>query len=169
MNHITLNRIALRAALVAAVATFAVGSASAESAAPSYGGVAIGSTDYGTGLKLFLGGKITPIFGWEGQITSFGSEEYRPGYTHSAWAFGGSATARWPLAPSFSAFGKLGVHYLQPHDKGPGVSNPDTSLELGLGGGLLWQFSQTGAMRLELENIGGSNGDFASVGVQFSF
>jgi hypothetical protein len=169
LNRNSLRHMALRAALLAACSTLAAGSASAQVVGPTYAGGSVASTDYGTGLKLFVGGKITPIFGWEGQITSFGSEEYLPGYKHSAWALGGSGTARFALSPTFSAFGKLGLHYVMPRDRGPGVGDPDNSIELGLGAGLLWNFSQTAALRLELENIGGTDGDIASVGLQFSF
>lgn len=169
MNRCTLKQLALQAALVAAGTPFVLGCAHAQTGAPSYAGASIGSTDYGTGLKVFLGGKVTPIFGWEGQITSLGSEEYRPGYKQSAWALGGLATGRFAITPTFSAMGKVGLHYLSPRRSGPGTSDPDSSIELGLGAGVLWNFSHTAALRLELENIGGSDGDFASVGLQFSF
>ena len=170
MNRKPLDHINIRTAVCAALTVLAMGSAHAQNTgAPSYAGASIASTDYGTGLKVFLGGKITPIFGWEGQITSFGSEEYRPGYKHSATAIGASGTARFPLNASLSAFGKAGLHYVQPRQSGPGASDPDSSIELGLGAGLIWNFSHTAALRFELENIGGSDGNFASVGVQFSF
>ena len=170
MNRNSLDHLTLRATLCAALTLLAMGSAQAQnSGAPSYAGGSIASTDYGTGLKVFLGGKITPIFGWEGQITSFGSEEYRPGYKHSATAIGASGTARFPLNASLSAIGKAGLHYVQPRLSGPGTSDPDSSIELGLGAGLIWNFSHTAAVRFELENIGGSDGNFASVGLQFSF
>jgi len=170
MNRNSLDRIAFRAALCAAATMLAMGSAQAQnSGAPSYAGASLASTDYGTGLKVFLGGKVTPIFGWEAQITSFGSEEYRPGYKHSATAIGASGTARFPLNASLSAIGKAGLHYVQPRLSGPGTSDPDSSIELGLGAGLVWNFSHTAAVRFELENIGGSDGNFASVGLQFSF
>jgi len=169
MNRNPLKQLALQTTLVLAGTMLALSSAHAQVAAPSYAGASIGSTDYSTGLKVFLGGKVTPIFGWEGQLTSFGSEEYRPGYKHSAWALGGSATARFAITPTFSAMGKAGLHYLRPRRSGPGVGDPDSSIELGLGAALLWNFSHTAALRLELENIGGTDGNFASVGLQFSF
>jgi opacity protein-like surface antigen len=170
MNRNPLDHINIRTVVCTALAVLAMGSAHAQNTgAPSYAGASLASTDYGTGLKVFLGGKITPIFGWEGQITSFGSEEYRPGYKHSATAIGASGTARFPLNASLSAFGKAGLHYVQPRQSGPGASDPDSSIELGLGAGLIWNFSHTAAVRFELENIGGSDGNFASVGVQFSF
>lgn len=170
MNGRSLSQPRWRAPLAALGLALGMGSAWAQAdAMPSYGGAAIGSTSFGTGVKLFVGGRSKHVFGWEAQITSFGSEDYAPGYSHSAWAIGGSGVARMPLAPSFSAFGKLGVHYLQPHRGGPGVGDPGSSLELGFGAGLQWQFSANGAMRLEFENIGGTDGDFSSVGLQFSF
>ena len=170
MNRKPLDHINIRTAVCAALTVLAMGNAHAQNtAAPSYAGASIASTDYGTGLKVFLGGKITPIFGWEGQVTSFGSEEYRPGYKHSATAIGASGTARFPLNASLSAFGKAGLHYVQPRQSGPGASDPDSSIELGLGAGLIWNFSHTAAVRFELENIGGSDGNFASVGMQFNF
>lgn len=169
MKRYTLKQIARMATLVAAGTTLAMGCARAQTGSPSYAGASIGSADYGTGLKVFVGGKVTPIFGWEGQITSLGSQEYRPGYKQSAWAVGGLATGRFAITPTFSAMGKAGLHYLRPRRSGPGASDPDSSIELGLGAGVLWNFSHTAALRLELENIGGSDGDFASVGLQFSF
>ena len=171
MKRNSLNRNTLRAALLAAATTLAAGSASAQAYGPTYAGASLAATDYGTGIKVFLGGKVTPIFGWHPQITSFGSENYGPGNAlkHSATALGASGTARFPLATNLSAIGKVGLHYLQPRRSGPGVSDPDSSIELGLGAGLVWNFSHTAAVRFELENIGGSDGNFASVGLQFSF
>jgi hypothetical protein len=167
MNRNSLSHIGVRVALVTACSLLAAAGAHAQSAyGPSYAGASLGSTDFGTGLKVFVGGKITPIFGWEGQLTSFGSEEYRPGYKQSAWALGGSGTARFPLSPSISAFGKAGVHYIRLRRTG---SNSDSSIELGVGAGLLWNFTPTAGLRLELEHIGGTDGDIASVGVQFNF
>ena len=170
MNRNPLDRINIRTALCAALTVLAVGGAHAQnSGAPSYAGASLAATDYGTGLKVFLGGKITPVFGWEGQITSFGSEEFGPGYKQSATAIGASGTARFPLNASLSAIGKAGLHYVRPRLSGPGASDPDSSIELGRGAGLIWNFSHTAAVRFELENIGGSDGNFASVGLQFSF
>lgn len=162
-----MNKISL--ALTALVAGLAVaGPASAQSFAPSWAGASIGSTDYGTGLKVYLGGKVTPIFGWEGQVVSHGSEDYAPGRKHSAVSLGGSAVARFPLNSQFTAFGKAGLHYLRVKRSGPGVSS-DSDLELGLGAGMLFNITHTTALRLEYENIGGGDGDFFSIGLQFSF
>lgn len=162
-----MNKILL--ALTALVAGLAVaGPASAQSFAPSWAGASIGSTDYGTGLKVYLGGKVTPIFGWEGQVVSHGSEDYAPGRKHSAISLGGSAVARFPLNSQFTAFGKAGLHYLRVKRSGPGVSS-DSDLELGLGAGMLFNITHTTALRLEYENIGGGDGDFFSIGLQVSF
>lgn len=162
MNKISLALTALLAGLVVA------GPASAQSFAPSWAGASIGSTDYGTGLKVYLGGKVTPIFGWEGQLVSHGSEDYAPGRKHSAVSLGGSGVARFPLNSQFTAFGKAGLHYLRVKRSGPGVSS-DSDLELGLGAGMLFNITHTTALRLEYENIGGGDGDFFSIGLQFSF
>lgn len=162
MNKISLALTALVAGLVVA------GPASAQSFAPSWAGASIGSTDYGTGLKVYLGAKVTPIFGWEGQVVSHGSEDYPPGRKHSAVSLGGSAVARFPLNSQFTAFGKAGLHYLRVKRSGPGVSS-DSDLELGLGAGMLFNITHTTALRLEYENIGGGDGDFFSIGLQFSF
>jgi len=169
LQLVSFRHVALHAAAVAAL-SLAAGAASAQSVqGPSYLGASIGSTDYGTGLKLYLGGKVTPVFGWEGQLTSLGSENYGFGRKQSAWALGGSGTARFDLNSTVSAFGKVGLHYLMPKRSGPGTSDPDNSIELGLGAGLLWNFSHKAALRLELENIGGTDGDIASIGLQFTF
>lgn len=161
------TRSLLGAAAVAAC-LLAPGAASAQSYGPSFAGASLGATDYGTGLKVYVGGMVTPLFGWEGQLMSLGSESYGPGYKRSAMSLGGSGLARFALAPQLSAFGKAGLHYLRPKRTGPG-GDPDSSIELGLGAGLLWNFSHTAALRLEFENIGGSDGDIASIGLQFSF
>jgi hypothetical protein len=107
MNRNPLDHINIRTVVCTALAVLAMGSANAQNTgAPSYAGASLASTDYGTGLKVFLGGKITPIFGWEGQITSFGSEEYRPGYKHSATAIGASGTAP-PIIPEWLACARV--------------------------------------------------------------
>lgn len=168
MKKISLALSSLRIAVLAASGLLAVSAVNAQTYAPSWAGASIGSTDFGTGLKVFVGGKITPIFGYEGQLVSFGSEDYAPGRKHSALALGGSGLARFALAPQLTAFGKAGVHYLRTKRSGPGTSS-DSDIELGLGAGLLWNFSHTAALRLEYENIGGGDGDFLSVGLQFSF
>lgn len=164
----TMNRMALRAAL-AAVGMVWVLSASAQSNAPSYVGGSLGNSEYGDGLKLYMGAKITPVVGWEAQFTSLGTEHRSVGSRYTAYAVGGSAMARAPLAPAFSALGKLGVHYVIERRSAPASNGTDNSLALGVGVGLLWNFSHTGAMRMEIENIGGTHGDFFSVGLQFSF
>jgi Outer membrane protein beta-barrel domain len=143
--------------------------AHAQVTAPFVGGM-IGDTDFGTGLRLFGGGRLTNIVGLEGHLTSYGSRTVRPGGSlsckDSAWASGVSATGTLPLTTGFSAFGKAGLHYMKTRVSGP-CSGGDGSLELGIGAGVLWQFSPKAAMRVEFENIGGTNGDFIAVGVQF--
>lgn len=166
MNKISSLAFSTVTALVAAL--LAAGPASAQSFAPSWAGASIGSTDYGTGLKVFVGGKVTPIFGWEGQVVSHGSEDYAPGRKHSAVSLGGSGVARFPLNSQFTAFGKAGLHYLRVKRSGPGVSS-DSDLEIGLGAGMLFNITHTTALRLEYENIGGGDGDFFSIGLQVGF
>jgi hypothetical protein len=163
-----MNKISLALASLMTAGLLAAAPASAQSFAPSWAGASIGSTDYGTGLKVFVGGKLTPIFGWEGQLASHGSEDFGPGRKHSALSLGGSGMARFPLNSQFSAFGKAGLHYLRVKRSGPGVSS-DSDLELGLGAGMLFNISHTMALRLEYENIGGGDGDFFSIGLQFGF
>jgi hypothetical protein len=65
--------------------------------------------------------------------------------------------------------GKLGVHWVQTKTRFSGGSSSDSSTELGLGVGLLWQASRKIGLRGELENIGGNGGDVLSVGVQILF
>jgi hypothetical protein len=158
----------LRRLAALALSSAALG-AQAQMTAPYIGG-AVGDTDFGTGLRAFGGARITNIIGWEGHLTSYGSRTIRPGgnisCSNSAWAAGVSATATMPLTTSVGVFGKLGGHYLKTRISGP-CSGADSSLELGLGAGVLWQFSPKAALRVEFENIGGSNGDFIGVGVQF--
>lgn len=166
---LSLSRSSALRAVVAAACLLAGAAAQAQSYGPTYVGGAIGSTDYDVGVKVFLGGKVTSVFGWEGQVLSFGSDDYGPGRKHSAMAVGGSGTARLQLAPQLSGFGKAGLHYLRTRYSGPGTPANDSSIELGVGAGLIWNFSHTGALRVEYENIGGGDGDMFSVGVQFSF
>lgn len=163
-----MNKISLALTTLMTAGLLAAGPASAQSFGPSWAGASIGSTGYGTGLKVYLGGKVTPIFGWEGQVVSHGSEDYAPARKHSAVSLGGSAVARFPLNSQFTAFGKAGLHYLRVKRSGPGVSS-DSDLELGLGAGMLFNITHTTALRLEYENIGGGDGDFFSIGLQVSF
>lgn len=162
MKKISLALASLTTALLAA------GPAAAQTYGPSWAGVSIGSTDYGTGLKVYVGGKVTPIFGWEGQAVSHGSEDFAPGRKHSAVSLGGSGVARFPLNSQFTAFGKAGLHYLRVKQSGAGSSS-DSDIELGLGAGMLFNITHTTALRLEYENIGGGDGDFFSIGLQVSF
>jgi Outer membrane protein beta-barrel domain len=158
-----------RAGLTVAFLLLASTAAQAQFRAP-YVGAAVGDTDFGTGIRLYGGGRFTDIVGLEGHLTSYGSRTVRPGGSlsckDSAWATGASATGTLPLTTSFSAFGKAGLHYLKTRVSGP-CSGGDGQLELGIGAGVLWQFSPKAALRVEFENIGGTNGDFISVGVQF--
>ncbi|MDH5540452.1 MAG: porin family protein [Rhizobacter sp.] len=136
----------------------------------SYVGGAFGSTDYGTGLRLYAGAPVSGILGWEAQVTSYGSEKYvqlNQTYNRSAVAFGASAVARMPVTSTLQAFGKLGVHYLSSKVSGPGQNTKDNSAELGIGAGMLWQFIPAAAARLEMENIGGSGGNIVSAGLEF--
>lgn len=156
---------------LAALALFASATcAQAQLTAPYIGG-ALGDTDFGTGLRFFGGSRITNIIGWEAQLTSYGTRKIRPGNnvscSNSAWSLGAGATATMPLTSQFAAYGKLGGHYLKTRVSGPCSDTGEGSLELGLGAGVLWRFSPKAALRLEFENIGGSNGDFISIGVQF--
>lgn len=158
-----------RAGLTAALLITASMAAQAQFTGPYIGG-AVGDTDFGTGLRLYGGGRFSNIVGLEGHLTSYGSRTVRPGGSlsckDSAWATGVSATGTLPLTTSFGVFGKAGLHYMKTRVSGP-CSGGDGSLELGIGAGVLWQFSPKAALRVEFENIGGSNGDFIALGVQF--
>jgi hypothetical protein len=163
---------AISALCMAGLAGFAAPAAAQQSGGSwvSYVGGAFGDTDYGTGLRLHAGGPVSGVIGWEAQVTSYGSEKYvqiNQTYTRSAVAFGASAVARMPITNSLQAFGKLGAHYLQSKVSGPGQSTKDSGLELGVGAGLLWQFIPAAAARVEMENIGGSGGNFISAGLEF--
>jgi opacity protein-like surface antigen len=133
-----------------------------------YMGIGVGSTDYNTGIKLFGGAALTQQFGWEAQFLHFGNDR-GPGFDASAWALGLSAVGYLPIQHNLSGFGKLGVHYVRGQTDILGNRFSDSSLELGLGIGALWQFTPQHAMRVEFENIGGNGGDVFSVGVQMKF
>ncbi len=140
--------------------------AHAQLASPYVGG-AIGDTDLGTGVRAFGGAAITSVFGWEAQLTNFGSHTLaNSSCKESAWALGGAGTARASLSPVISVYGKAGAHYLKSRFSGCATAN-GSDIELGVGVGLLWQFSPKAALRVEFESIGGVGGDFISLGVQF--
>lgn len=131
--------------------------------ASKYVGGAIGNTNHGTGIRMFGGGPISPVFGWEAELTSYGSQTAagRASNGSSSWSLGAAATARMPLSPELSAYGKAGPHYLP--GSGAGAT---ASFELGVGIGLVWRFSPKTALRFEIESIGGSLGGFTSVGIE---
>ena len=152
--------------VVALMLTGALACAQAQLASP-YVGAAIGDTDLGTGVRAFGGASITNIFGWEAQLTSFGSHTLaNSSCKQSAWALGGGGTARAPLSPVISVYAKAGAHYLKSRFSGCATAS-GSDIELGVGAGLLWQFSPKAALRVEFESIGGVGGDFISLGVQF--
>ncbi len=152
--------------VAALVLTGTLACAQAQLASPYVGG-AIGDTDLGTGLRAFGGAAITSVFGWEAQLTSFGSESLFNNCKVSAWALGGGGTARAPLSPVISVYGKAGLHYVRSRVSSCGFGNrSDNDIELGVGAGLLWNFSPKAALRVEFESIGGEGGDFISVGIQ---
>ncbi len=151
--------------LAAVLLAGTIGFAQAQTAAP-YVGASLGDTDLGTGIRAFGGAAITNTFGWEAQLTSFGSQSVINCKT-SAWALGGGGTAKAPLSPVISVYGKAGLHYVKSKLSGCGIFNASNSdVEVGIGAGLLWNFSPKAALRVEFESIGGNGGDFISVGVQ---
>jgi hypothetical protein len=131
--------------------------------ASKYVGAAIGNTNHGTGIRVFGGAAITHVFGWEAELTSYGSQTAGGGGNGgaSAWSLGVAGTARVPLNPDFSVYGKAGPHFVS----GAGAAATG-SFELGIGVGLLWHFSPRTALRFEIESIGGAPGGFTSVGIQ---
>lgn len=136
----------------------------------TYFGGSLGSSDYNTAVKAFGGVQMWPQVALEGQLLSFGSENYTTfGNTNkrSAWALGASAVGQYPLNPSIMLIGKLGAHYLHSEASGPGLSTSKNSVKLGLGAGALWQINPKIGLRGEFENIGGSSGDVYSIGLQF--
>ena len=167
----SLRALRLAATLVAALA--ASHGALAQSGSDVYAGIGIGNaTDFGTAVKLYAGAPLGPRFGWEAQYTNFGSiSEATPfgSAEASAFALGGSLVGFLPLQNTLSGFGKIGVHYVDAKASLPGVSNSDTSIELGIGVGLLWQVAPQWGLRAEFENIGGSGGNLFTVGAQLKF
>ncbi|MFZ2649689.1 MAG: outer membrane beta-barrel protein [Burkholderiaceae bacterium] len=155
---------------VALILSGALACAQAQLAAPYVGG-ALGDSDLGTGIRAFGGAAITGVFGWEAQLTSFGSQTVRPltnsSCRTSAWALGGGGTAKVPLSPVISVYGKAGAHYVKAGYSGNCTNPNGGDIELGVGAGMLWHFSPKAALRVEFESIGGVGGDFISVGVQF--
>jgi hypothetical protein len=172
MNAIrSLRAFKLTATLVAALATGS--GALAQSAGGVYGGISIGNaTDFGTAVKLYVGAPLGPRFGWEAQYTNFGSVTEATPFgpqDASAFALGGSLVGYLPLQNTLSGFGKIGLHYVDAKASLPGTSSSDTSIELGIGVGMLWQVAPKWGLRAELENIGGSGGSLFTVGAQIKF
>lgn len=171
MQRTSATRTAIRAACAAAVLCAAMTGAQAQvNSTAHYLGAAVADTDFGTGLRVFGGGSLTNIFGWEGQFAHYGTESYQAGaftYDRSAWTLGANALASFPVATNLSVFAKAGVHYVRGTNEGPFGSSKESDVELGVGVGLKWQFSPAAALRADFENIGGSKGDMISVGLQF--
>ena len=131
--------------------------------ASKYVGGAIGNTNHGTGIRVFGGAPVTHVFGWEAELTSYGSQTAAGSANGgtTTWSMGAAATARMPLSPEVAAYGKAGPHYLS--TTGAGANG---SLELGIGIGLVWHFSPRTALRFEIESIGGAPGGLTSVGIE---
>lgn len=158
---------------VTAAALLAAGDGVLAQSGGVYAGIGIGNaSDFGTAVKVYVGGLLAPRFGWEGQYTNFGSitepTPFGPQDT-SAFALGASLVGYLPLQTNVSGFGKIGVHYVDAKASLPGVSSSDTSLELGVGVGVLWQVTPQWGLRAEFENIGGSGGSLFTVGAQIKF
>jgi OmpA-OmpF porin, OOP family len=135
-------------------------------------GIGVASTDLGTGLKLTGGAKLGSNFGWELQYTNWGKDvdnTFGVPVDVKATSFGASGIAYLPLQGAFSGFGKIGIHQVRAKASVAGISVSDSSTELGVGVGLLWDFNAQAAARVEFENIGGSGGNVLSLGVQFKF
>lgn len=135
-----------------------------------YAGISVGhASDFDTAVKVYIGGLLAPRFGWEGQYTNFGSvtepAPFGPRDT-SAFALGASLVGYLPLQPSISGIGKIGLHYVDIDDS---RSGSDTSLELGIGVGVLWQVAPRWGLRAEIENIGGDGGSLFTLGAQIKF
>lgn len=165
------TRALLRAAAIAVALTAAAAGAQAQLQSTNhYVGGSLGDTDFGTGIRLFGGGSLTRVFGWEAQLASYGSQSYQNGayvYKDSAWTAGVNAMASFNVAPTLSVFGKAGPHYFSFRHSAPTGTVSDGTVELGIGVGLKWQFMPSAALRADFENIGGSGGDMISVGLQF--
>lgn len=166
-----MKRVFATRATVLAIALCAAAGAQAQiRSTDHYVGGAIGHTDLGTGLRLFGGGTLTKVFGWEAQLSSYGSKTYQQGaytFKDSAWGLGAYGTASFPVANNVTVFGKAGAHYLKGKHAGPFASESDGSVEFGIGAGVKWQFNPKAALRADFENIGGSGGDLLTVGIQF--
>lgn len=167
----SLRVLGLTATVLAALA--ASGGAAAQSNAGAYGGISVGdASDMGTAFKLYGGAPLGSAFGWEAQYTNFGSvNEVTPFGTAkaSAFALGASLVGYLPLQNNLNGFAKLGVHYVKAKASLAGISASDTSTELGVGIGVLWQASPQWGLRAEYENIGGSGGNVLSIGAQMKF
>jgi hypothetical protein len=167
-----LNMLKKNLAIAVSVAAVALTLAAPAQAQDANIGVSLASTDFGTGLKLTGGAKLGNNFGWELQYTDWGKDvdnSFGVPVNVKANSLGVSAIAYLPLQGAFSGFGKLGVHQLRAKASVAGVSASDSSTELGLGIGMLWDFNKQVAARVEFENIGGSGGNVISVGAQFKF
>ena len=134
----------------------------------TYLGGSIGDSDLDTTLKLYGGQGLAPNWGWEASFIDFGSRT-SGNTTTEAWAVGAALVGVLPLSPQFSAFGKLGVYYVDSEVRNPSRTVSDSDIEAGIGVGLRFAINPQIALRLEFESIGGEGGDVVSFGAQFRF
>ncbi len=142
-----------------------------------YGGLSIGDSDLDTTFKLFVGQPINRNVGWEAAYINFGEKKesaFGVDASASAWGIGGAVVGYLPFAPQWTGFGKLGAYYIRGEAKvnAPGffsTTASESSVELGVGLGIRFQFDRQFSLRAELENYGGDGGDVISVGLQYRF
>jgi len=161
----------LVAAAILAAGSLALLPAHAQPRATDWGnyvGAAIGDSDLDTTLKLYGGQSVTPQWGWEASLIDFGSRSHRS-VTTEAWALGASAVGMLALSPQVSAFGKVGIYYVDSEVRAPAFLVSDSSLELGAGVGVRFALTPQASLRVEFESIGGEGGDVISIGAQLRF
>lgn len=175
------------ASLLAVVATLGSVAAHADGSEGAYGGLSIGRVHNGSdnpvapterndsNYKLYGGYGFTPNFSLEYGYASLGRFNTANGSLKASGVFA-DAVGRWPLAPQWTAIGKVGLFNgsLRNLDSVNGDAK-DRGTNLKLGAGLQYDISKTVALRGEWErykldtSVGKPALDNYTLGVQVRF
>jgi OOP family OmpA-OmpF porin len=131
-----------------------------------------------TGFKVYAGGRMSEVLGFEIGYTDFGRVRGSGGDT-DAWAIPLTLTAGIPLGPRFNIFGKIGGLYGRTDVTASASTLLDTGHKNGWGwtwgGGATFKVTQNLDVRVDfdrykLDFVGGRRDvDMLSGGVQFRF
>ena len=129
-----------------------------------------------SGFKLYGGYQFNPYFGVEMAFVDLGTASYSgtfggfpvAGGKVDVWGLGFFAVGAWPVTPSFSLFGKLGLFSWEAEwsDMPGGVpsSSTENGADLAGGVGLNYSFTKNLSARLEWERFKAGGGEDAYTG-----